>query len=314
MTWVRIDDKAWRHPKIAALSPSALRLWLFALCWCNQYETDGAIPAHALTLLESNKARAAELVSAGLWEKTQTGWQVHDYLVYQPSRAKLDNERTATKHRVNQHRERKRNAVTCSAVTEKKRTRNTRPDPDPDPDLPVKLSPRLQTSFQPKRASPDADDTSIGEVTHEPSPPEPAAHLEVTDDRETPIPMDFKTRFPSSAIDELAAGYGVTRAAVESELHEFTTYWTIGAGAGKRRRNWPAQFRRRVQTRAQAGELGAVASPKGPANPAKTQPRDLYRQPPAKDWQKWVCAMRADETWDEYLVRFAKHQETYVVK
>jgi hypothetical protein len=258
-------------------------------------------------------------VRAGLWEISDTGWTIHDYLQYQPSRATREAGREAAKSRVSEYRKRKCNAVTgalqektkreCNAVTGPFVTRvkqicNAAPDPDPDPD-PEEIPPVV-----PPLPTVDPSEADARRQTRR-----TAVDTDRLDpDRETPIPLDFKTRFPSSAIEELAEGYKVPKSAIEAELHEFATYWSIGAGAGKRRRNWAAQFRRRVQTRAQAGELGAVASPKDPANPAKTQPRDLYRQPPAKDWQKWVCAMRADETWEEYLVRFAKHQETYVVK
>jgi hypothetical protein len=120
MSWVRIDDKAWSHPKLAGLSGNAVRLWLFALCWCNQQESDGRVPATMLRIFGASPKVAAELVAAGLWETAEDGWQFHDYLNYQPSREQLTAQRNATRDRVTKHRERERNAVTppvSNAVT-----------------------------------------------------------------------------------------------------------------------------------------------------------------------------------------------------
>lgn len=111
MSWVKVDDKAWSHPKLVGLHPNALRLWLFGLCWCNQHETDGHIPLGVLGLL-GGKARDAEaLVKAGLWYADDMGWEVHQYLNYQPSKEQLDAKRNATAARVTAHRERNRNGV-----------------------------------------------------------------------------------------------------------------------------------------------------------------------------------------------------------
>jgi hypothetical protein len=147
----------------------------------------------------------------------------------------------------------------------------------------------------------------VAQATDTEAPPVDTDRLDP--DRETPIPLDFKTRFPSSAIDELAEGYKVPKSAIEAELHEFATYWSIGAGAGKRRRNWASLFRRRVQARAQAGEIGSFSA-------GSAQRRDVRRQPTAEeqgvDLAKWTCIWapeRTGETYQEYLVRFAKFQE-----
>lgn len=95
MSWVRVDDKAWAHPKFAQLSAGAVKLWLFALCWCNQYETDGAIPGAALKTLGGSKAHAAELVEVGLWDSVERGFEVRGFLEYQPSSAEIRAKREA---------------------------------------------------------------------------------------------------------------------------------------------------------------------------------------------------------------------------
>lgn len=87
MSWVRVDDKFPRHPKVIGLCAQAAALWLAACCWCSEYETDGALPDTAVMRLSWYAAEAAkELEVAGLWVRTETGWQIHDYLKFNPSR------------------------------------------------------------------------------------------------------------------------------------------------------------------------------------------------------------------------------------
>lgn len=103
MSWVRIESRTPMHPKFATLSPAAGWLWITGLCHCGEYLTDGRIKAGVPARLVNGykKAWADELVRAGLWTETKDGWQVHDYLEFQPSaeaehkRRKEDAERKA---------------------------------------------------------------------------------------------------------------------------------------------------------------------------------------------------------------------------
>ena len=97
MAWVKIDDGFARHPKVLAAGATAAHLFVAALCHCNQYLTDGFVAeAVAPTLLPPGGAwqgAADALVRVGLWEAVDGGWQVHDYLDYQPSREEVLQER-----------------------------------------------------------------------------------------------------------------------------------------------------------------------------------------------------------------------------
>jgi hypothetical protein len=95
MSWVKVCDKAWAHPKFANLSGGAVRLWLFALCWSNQQEKDGEVPSGILRLLGGTAKQAAELVKATLWETRGEGWAIHDYLHYQPGSQQIRAKREA---------------------------------------------------------------------------------------------------------------------------------------------------------------------------------------------------------------------------
>ncbi len=98
MTWVRLDDNFPGHRKVLAAGPEAAWLHVEALCYCAQQETDGAILNAALAhLTQFSKPKAvklaARLVEVGLWELNGTGWMVHDFLEYNPSRKSLEEKR-----------------------------------------------------------------------------------------------------------------------------------------------------------------------------------------------------------------------------
>lgn len=99
MAWVKLDDHFAEHPKIATAGPLAGWLHVCALCYCNRHLTDGFIPARVLGTLtdftgitdEANgeakpKQLASVLLDVGLWEEADGGYQIHDYLEYNPSR------------------------------------------------------------------------------------------------------------------------------------------------------------------------------------------------------------------------------------
>jgi hypothetical protein len=114
MPWVKVDDHADEHPKLAAAGPLAWPLWLSGLTYCNRNLTDGFIPRSvARTLVDWQYSDAAGqvwtigvtsgahgedvnsdlvidlLVEVGLWEKVPGGYRVHDYEDYQPTRAEV---------------------------------------------------------------------------------------------------------------------------------------------------------------------------------------------------------------------------------
>lgn len=111
MPWVRVDDQFPHHRKVRHLSDQAFRLFVSGLCWCNDNLTDGVIPERDLRFVSDVRAPkryASELVSVGLWERTDSGWCVHDYLEYQPSAEKIREGRDAKRARQERWLERKR--------------------------------------------------------------------------------------------------------------------------------------------------------------------------------------------------------------
>lgn len=89
MAWLRIDDRFRTHPK---MHKAGLAGWLAfcGICYCREHLTDGVIPREAVQTLApgltSPYKHAAKLVEIGLWHEHLDGFQVHDFLDWNPSR------------------------------------------------------------------------------------------------------------------------------------------------------------------------------------------------------------------------------------
>lgn len=107
MSWFKIDDGFWSHPKVLGLSDAAVALWVKAGSYSGQHLTDGVITRKVLQILSGSQETASELVSAGLWLDHIEGYCFHDWDKYQPLRKKVEAEREKTKERVAKYREKK---------------------------------------------------------------------------------------------------------------------------------------------------------------------------------------------------------------
>ena len=110
MPWVKLDDRFPSHRKIALLSDRAFRLHVSAICWCAENLTDGRIAERELPLVakvRGIKATAQQLEDAGLWDRIEGGWEIHDYLDYNPSRDQVLAERKRNAERQERFRQRR---------------------------------------------------------------------------------------------------------------------------------------------------------------------------------------------------------------
>lgn len=111
MTWLKIDDRFVRHPKVMPLSDKAFRLHLGALCYCAESLTDGRVSEHAVRMLlpvvgaQTWKKYVNELVTAGLWTVEEHGWNINDYLDYNPSSVKVREQRIRNAERQSRYRD-----------------------------------------------------------------------------------------------------------------------------------------------------------------------------------------------------------------
>lgn len=104
MTWFKVDDGFWSHPKTACLSDAAVALWLRAGAYCCQHLTDGVVKAPALRLL-GGKASAQDLVDVGLWHELEDGWEFHDWADYQETSETVKKRRDSARERQRRSRE-----------------------------------------------------------------------------------------------------------------------------------------------------------------------------------------------------------------
>jgi hypothetical protein len=82
MSWLKIDDGLFLHPKWVQSPAGARALWITALSYCGKLNTDGCVPAPLLGILGGTAADAEALVEVGLWERTADGYRFHDFAEY----------------------------------------------------------------------------------------------------------------------------------------------------------------------------------------------------------------------------------------
>ena len=87
MAWFKVDDKLHSHPKVLGVPLRSMGLWVLAGAWSADQLTDGFIPRAVLPTLQAKPSDARDLVTSGLWLEVDGGWQFHDWLEFQFSRA-----------------------------------------------------------------------------------------------------------------------------------------------------------------------------------------------------------------------------------
>lgn len=135
VTWFKVDDGFHSHPKVLGCSLAAVGLWARAGSWCSDHEgTRGEIPKAVLLMFGAKPKLARELVDAGLWDETETGWRFHDWDIYQPSAEELEEKRR--KNAEKQQRWRERNPE-HNRLRQERRNQVSNPPPVPSRPDPV---------------------------------------------------------------------------------------------------------------------------------------------------------------------------------
>lgn len=105
MAYVRFDDGWADNPKLVQAGPLAAHLWALSISYANRHLTDGHVPAGILDRLVgwsgisqdgepvTNARLAEQLIAVGLWHRTETGYEIHDYLDHQPTRREVEKRR-----------------------------------------------------------------------------------------------------------------------------------------------------------------------------------------------------------------------------
>lgn len=93
MPWARCDDTAHEHRKFKRAGLEATGLYYLALSYCARYLTDGHVDedwiAERVPQATKREKLLAALVSQQLFEPNGTGYLIHDYLTFNPSREQV---------------------------------------------------------------------------------------------------------------------------------------------------------------------------------------------------------------------------------
>lgn len=224
MPWVRFDDGFPNHRKVEPLSDGAYRLHTSAIFWSSRQLTDGCIPKRDLTFAAPRTMKrpakfVAELIDAGLWEATEDGWKLHDFLDYQPSKEQVTAERAKTAERQTRWRERHSktrddsvsNGGSNGVTNGGSNAAPTRPDP---------TRPELHT---------DQDSAA---------PPPPEKPKKAT---RIPIPFDLTAEMREWAAEK-APGVDL-----DAATEEFVDYWRGVSGQRGTKLDWTATWRNRMR-------------------------------------------------------------------
>lgn len=105
MSWVRIHDAALTHPKLVRFIDwrNPFCVWVWGLSYCQTHLTDGFIPVAAMPNTHAIRS-AGSLMSAGLWEAREDGYQVHDYCDWNDTRDVVRQKRMDAKERMSRAR------------------------------------------------------------------------------------------------------------------------------------------------------------------------------------------------------------------
>ena len=229
MSWFKVDDSFYDHPKFLDVPNAAIGLWAKAGAWCGKHLTDGVIPATQVKLFKGTNSQINALISARIWieDRSENGAKVyrfHDWNNYQPTREQKLKEREESAERQRKSRERKRaeqaqreNVTRDSHVTPSRDSHecHTRVSQRPDPTRPDPT----RTS---KEVPSSRDTTAKADGANKPAK------------KNHPIPEDWMPK--QSTIDKMRAERPDLN--LEAEHQNFMDYWQSITGAKARKADW----------------------------------------------------------------------------
>lgn len=99
MTWFKVSDDVWSHPKTNSVSHSAMGGWVMAASWAAKHLTNGRIPGRMVAKLGLKKRAVNELVEAGLWRADGADFVFHDWLEYNKDAEEIKAKRARDRER-----------------------------------------------------------------------------------------------------------------------------------------------------------------------------------------------------------------------
>jgi hypothetical protein len=111
MTWFKVDDGFHSHPKTIAAGNAAIGLWTRCGSHCSSYTTNGFVPKNIAKAF-GTPAQVQRLLEVGLWREVSGGYQMHDFLDFNPTAEKVLADRAEAAERKRRWREQHRQSVT----------------------------------------------------------------------------------------------------------------------------------------------------------------------------------------------------------
>jgi len=103
VAWFKVDDQAAFNPKVMRAGNAAFGAWVRMGAYCNAQRTDGFVPQDTAALIASKRDIDAA-ITAGMLHAVEGGYEIHDYLKYQPSKADIEASLAAARGRMRSRR------------------------------------------------------------------------------------------------------------------------------------------------------------------------------------------------------------------
>ncbi|MFZ5863004.1 MAG: hypothetical protein ACOYXR_09220 [Nitrospirota bacterium] len=133
MSWAKLDDQFFVNRKARAAGLEGRSLFLASVCYCAMQQNDGCFPVGDLEVVAAMAGVpqdiAERLVTIGLWHATEGGYEVHEYLKYNPSREQV----VARKERAEKAANSRHHPATSNATSTAPGNANAVPLPSPSP-------------------------------------------------------------------------------------------------------------------------------------------------------------------------------------
>jgi hypothetical protein len=108
MAYAKFDDGFADHPKVRQLTPGGFQLHVAGILHCARWLTDGVVTEDALPDLmrRYRTAYLEDVLRVGLWRRLGPNlYEIHDYLDWNDSRAKVESRRAKQAEKLRQWRE-----------------------------------------------------------------------------------------------------------------------------------------------------------------------------------------------------------------
>ncbi|MEV8318010.1 mucin-2 [Streptomyces sp. NPDC059900] len=170
MTWFKVDDTFYGHPKALKAGNAAVGLWVRAGAYAAQHLTEGVIPG-VVAQLYGTAPQARKLVAAGLWhahghtcpapkckQPPAGDYYMHDFLTYNPTRARVEDDRAAAAERQKRARDKAAEHRKHSQEWDEKQRNQERNPLDPSANRP-----RIDDDPTPENREPSANQIEFPE-------------------------------------------------------------------------------------------------------------------------------------------------------